>query len=80
MTLASTGTLGGGAAVAPLYGMGKLRPSAVSDQVSDPGLFVPRAHLGTAGLSPAALALGFRFVVCRVGIRTRRLGPSERPL
>lgn len=56
--------------MAPLYRMGKLRPSAVSDQVSDPGLFVPRAHLGTAGLSPAALALGFRFVICRVGIRT----------
>ena len=36
--------------------MGKLRPSAVSDQASDLGLFVSRAQLGTAGLSLAALA------------------------
>ena len=42
--------------MAPLYRMGKLRPNAVSDQTSDLGLFVPRAQLGTAGLSPAALA------------------------
>lgn len=56
MTLTSTGTLGAGRAVAPLYRMGKVRPSAVNDQASDLGLFVPRAQLGTAGLSPAALA------------------------